>query len=178
ASTPMIPNQQLVPAPVDSADDSQLRRRYLQAVGSLMYAMLGTRPNLAHAVGVLGRFSSCPSQEHWAAVVRVCQYIKGTLDLGLPSTVSARTPTRTGAHVPQCRGRRWGSPSSSQVAPSRGRLVCSLASPPHPLKPLSHAGKENANALARNPQFHDWTRHLRLMEHFVREMVMQGMIDV
>ncbi|GAA5885137.1 hypothetical protein JCM1840_007414, partial [Sporobolomyces johnsonii] len=56
ASTPMIPNQQLVPAPVDSADDPQLRRRYLQAVGSLMYAMLGTRPDLAHAVGVLGRF--------------------------------------------------------------------------------------------------------------------------
>ncbi|GAA5921265.1 hypothetical protein JCM5296_003816, partial [Sporobolomyces johnsonii] len=47
------------------------------------YAMLGTRPDLAHAVGVLGRFSSRPSQEHWAAVVRVCQYIKGTLDLGL-----------------------------------------------------------------------------------------------
>ncbi|GAA5920860.1 hypothetical protein JCM5296_006373, partial [Sporobolomyces johnsonii] len=83
ASTPMIPNQQLVPAPVDSADEPQLRRRYLQAVGSLMYAMLGTRPDLAHAVGALGRFSSRPSQEHWAAVVRVCQYIKGTLDLGL-----------------------------------------------------------------------------------------------
>ncbi|GAA5916647.1 hypothetical protein JCM5296_005785, partial [Sporobolomyces johnsonii] len=65
ASTPMIPNQQLVPTPVDSADDPQLRRRYLQAVSSLMYAMLGTRPDLAHAVGVL--VSEAYSDSDWGA---------------------------------------------------------------------------------------------------------------
>ncbi|GAA5955312.1 hypothetical protein JCM21900_003041 [Sporobolomyces salmonicolor] len=49
APTPMIPNQQLIPAPADSANDPSLRHRYLQAVGSLMYAMLGIRPDLAHS---------------------------------------------------------------------------------------------------------------------------------
>ncbi|GAA5936889.1 hypothetical protein JCM1841_005337 [Sporobolomyces salmonicolor] len=91
APTPMIPNQQLIPALPDFADDPSLRRRYLQAVGSLMYAMLGTRPDLAHSVGILGRFSSRPSPAHWAAVVRVCQYIKGTLDIGLPYSPSDST---------------------------------------------------------------------------------------
>lgn len=37
---------------------------------------------------------------------------------------------------------------------------------------------QGANALSRDPQFHDRTRHLRLTEHFVREIVQQGVITV
>ncbi|GAA5919607.1 hypothetical protein JCM6882_006580 [Rhodosporidiobolus microsporus] len=37
---------------------------------------------------------------------------------------------------------------------------------------------QGANALSRDPQFHDRTRHLRLTEHFVREMVQQGVVSV
>jgi hypothetical protein len=40
---------------------------YLAFVGSFMYAMLGTRQDIAYAVGLLGRFSSDPSREHWMA---------------------------------------------------------------------------------------------------------------
>ncbi|GAA5945653.1 hypothetical protein JCM1841_005875 [Sporobolomyces salmonicolor] len=47
---------------------------------------------------------------------------------------------------------------------------------PSPL--LLRGNNQGANALARDPQFHDRTRHLRLTEHFVREMVTQGMIDI
>ena len=45
--------------------------------------MLGTRPDLCHAVGYLSRFSSNPQPSHWTAVVHVLRYIKGTIDLGL-----------------------------------------------------------------------------------------------
>ncbi|GAA5914055.1 Ty1/Copia family ribonuclease HI [Sporobolomyces salmoneus] len=48
-----------------------------------MYAMLGTRPDIAHAVGVLGCHSANPGPLHWAAVVHVLRYLKGTLDYGL-----------------------------------------------------------------------------------------------
>ncbi|CAL1390247.1 unnamed protein product [Linum trigynum] len=41
---------------------------YASAVGSLMYAMLCTRPDIAHAVGVVSRFLSKPGKEHWEAV--------------------------------------------------------------------------------------------------------------
>ena len=37
---------------------------YVYAVGSLMYAMLCTRPNICYAVGVVNRFQSHPSLEH------------------------------------------------------------------------------------------------------------------
>lgn len=38
---------------------------YASAVGSLMYAMVCTRPDIAYAVGVVSRFQSNPSPEHW-----------------------------------------------------------------------------------------------------------------
>ena len=56
---------------------------YASAVGSLMYAMVCTRPDIAHAVGVLSRFMSKPGKEHWTAVKRVFKYLRGTSDYGL-----------------------------------------------------------------------------------------------
>ena len=37
---------------------------YASAVGTLMYVMVGTRPDITHAVGVLSRFMSNPGKEH------------------------------------------------------------------------------------------------------------------
>eukprot|EP00253_Pinus_taeda_P021840 PITA_21840 len=55
---------------------------YASAVGSLMYAMVYTRPGIAHAVGVLSRFMSKPWKEHWTIVNRVFRYLSGTSDYG------------------------------------------------------------------------------------------------
>ena len=41
---------------------------YASVVGSLMYAMVYTRPDIAHAMGVLSRFMSKPGKEHWTTV--------------------------------------------------------------------------------------------------------------
>ena len=37
---------------------------YASTIGSLMYAMVCTRPNIAHAVGVVSRFMSRPGKQH------------------------------------------------------------------------------------------------------------------
>jgi hypothetical protein len=53
------------------------------AVGSLMYTMLCTRLNIAHAMGVLRRYISKPRKEHWEIVKRVFRYLHGTTSYGL-----------------------------------------------------------------------------------------------
>ncbi|GEM09458.1 gag-Pol polyprotein [Rhodotorula toruloides] len=66
--------------------DPPAHRRFplpLATRGSLMYAMLGTRIDLAHVVGVLGCHAAHPDNTHWAAVLRALLYIRGTLDYGL-----------------------------------------------------------------------------------------------
>jgi hypothetical protein len=47
---------------------------YREAVGSLMYLALATRPDVAYAVGVVSRFSNNPGIVHWEAVKRVFKY--------------------------------------------------------------------------------------------------------
>ncbi|GJU28472.1 retrovirus-related pol polyprotein from transposon TNT 1-94 [Tanacetum coccineum] len=56
---------------------------YASAVGSLMFAMICTRPDIAHAVGVVSRYMAEPGREHWEAVKRILRYIKGTSDVAL-----------------------------------------------------------------------------------------------
>lgn len=51
---------------------------YREALGSLMYACQGTRPDVAYAVGLLSRFSENPGKAHWSALKRVFRYLKGT----------------------------------------------------------------------------------------------------
>ena len=47
-------------------------------MGSLIYAMVCTRPDIAHSVGVVSRFLSNPGKEHWAAVKWILRYLRGT----------------------------------------------------------------------------------------------------
>ena len=44
---------------------------YASAVGSLMYAQVCTRSDIAYIVGVLGRYLSHPGMDHWKAAKRV-----------------------------------------------------------------------------------------------------------
>ena len=48
-----------------------------------MYAMVGTRPDLAYAVGILAQHMQEPRRHHWQAAQRVLRYIQSTKDLHL-----------------------------------------------------------------------------------------------
>jgi hypothetical protein len=51
---------------------------YASAVGSLQYAQLCTRPDLAFVTGLLGRYQKNPGIEHWKLVKKVMRYLQGT----------------------------------------------------------------------------------------------------
>ena len=56
---------------------------YASAVGSLMYAMVCTQPDIGYAVEVVSRFMSNPGKEHWNAVKWILRYLKGTSNMCL-----------------------------------------------------------------------------------------------
>jgi hypothetical protein len=56
---------------------------YASAIGSLMYAMLCTRPDICFAVGMVSRYQSNPRPAHWRAVKRILRYLHGTIDHAL-----------------------------------------------------------------------------------------------
>ncbi|XP_073017954.1 secreted RxLR effector protein 161-like [Primulina eburnea] len=53
---------------------------YASAVGSLMYAQVCTRPDIAFVVGMLGRYQSNPVLDHWKAAKKVMRYLQRTKD--------------------------------------------------------------------------------------------------
>lgn len=61
----------------------ELRKKYQSAVGLLMYAMLGTRPDIAFSVSVVSRFCANPTEEHWKLVKRIMCYLRATVDFEL-----------------------------------------------------------------------------------------------
>ena len=56
---------------------------YASAVGSIMYAMVCTRPDVSFALSVVGRYHADPGVEHWTTVKNILKYLKRTKEMFL-----------------------------------------------------------------------------------------------
>ena len=56
---------------------------YASTCGSLMYAMVATRLDIAYAVGVVSRYMSNPGKKHWEAVKLILRYLSGTAETAM-----------------------------------------------------------------------------------------------
>ena len=75
-STPIDPKAPLVKA--DESEPAYEKQRYQQMIGSLIYLVTCTCPDLGFVVSFLSRFSSHPLLCHHTAVKRVFRYLAGT----------------------------------------------------------------------------------------------------
>src|SRR5258708_23907463 len=78
-STPMAANLKL--PKMESLSINQ--RLYQSMLGSLMYAVIGTRPNIMFTIHYLSQHSIAPGEQHLNAMKCVYHYLNGTPDLGL-----------------------------------------------------------------------------------------------
>ena len=81
AHTPSDTGTQLQKASENNVPDPKIP--YRQAIGSLMYLMLTTRPDIAIALNKTAQHSSNYDDTHWTAVKRIIRYIKGTSNFAL-----------------------------------------------------------------------------------------------
>ena len=71
-------------SPTSDEDRAQMQKvPYASAIGSIMYAMVCTRPDIAHALGVVSRFISNLGRQHWEAVKWILRYLRGTKEQAL-----------------------------------------------------------------------------------------------
>ena len=81
--TPLDPSIQLSkdqsPSTTQHWEDMQ-KVPYREAIGSLMYAAIGTRPDITYAVTALSQYLQNPGRAHWEQAKRVIRYLKGTRD--------------------------------------------------------------------------------------------------
>jgi hypothetical protein len=60
---------------------------YQEAIGSLMYASVATRPDISFAVSTLSQFLDNPGRAHWDAMKHVLRYLSGTQDFELTYSI-------------------------------------------------------------------------------------------
>lgn len=85
AETPAIPENRRSASAAEAAamNEPCNHSRYMEMVGTLLYAAISTRPDISYAVGRLTRHMQAPKQQHMVAAERVFRYLAGTKNIGL-----------------------------------------------------------------------------------------------
>ncbi|CAI7924690.1 unnamed protein product [Closterium sp. NIES-54] len=82
-ATPFPSGFKCVKGPEEESVGEEERRRFHSLVGSLMYAAVNTRPDIAFATGQLARVVQCPNEEQVLSGMRVAKYLGQTATVGL-----------------------------------------------------------------------------------------------
>jgi hypothetical protein len=70
------------PKTVEETEDMS-KVLYVSAVGYLMYTMVYTKPDLAHAVNVVSKYMANPRRQYWDVVKWIFRYLKGIIEYGI-----------------------------------------------------------------------------------------------
>eukprot|EP00253_Pinus_taeda_P004987 PITA_04987 len=135
-------------------EEDMSRVPYASVVGSLMYAMVYSRPDIAHVVGLLRRFMSKPRKEHWTSVKQVFSWMSKKQSIVALSTTEAKYMAATHASKEAV----WFQRLCSSMGLVQGviRIDCDI---------------QSENFMAKNPAYHSKTKHIDVQYHFVRDMI-------
>ena len=56
---------------------------YASTMGSIMYAMLCTRPDVSYALSIMSKYQSDPGESHWTAINNILKYLRRSKDMFL-----------------------------------------------------------------------------------------------
>ncbi|GJZ38416.1 retrovirus-related pol polyprotein from transposon TNT 1-94 [Tanacetum coccineum] len=154
---------------------------YANAVGSLMYLMVCTRPDIAYAVSVVSRYLANPGKNHWEAVKWILKYLWATANVGLVygtdcgnhvdvtgmcCKLEGNATTRGGSF--NYRGGVYGPYGVCEAIWLRGHLE-ELGVELNTV--AVNCDNQDAIHLSRNHVFHERTKHINVRYHFIREVL-------
>ncbi|KAJ9557107.1 LOW QUALITY PROTEIN: hypothetical protein OSB04_011721 [Centaurea solstitialis] len=181
---------------------------YASAVGSIMYGMLCTRPDLSCALSMTSRYQSNPGKAHWTAVKNILKYLRRTKDMflvfGGESELIVKGYTDASFQTDRddsCSQSGfvflWKSSKQETVADATTKAEYIAASdavkeavwmkkfikdlgvvPSIELPIEIFCDNEGAVALAQEPRSHKRTRHIHRKYHYIREVVASGEVVI
>ena len=189
---------------------------YASLIGSLNYAAVCTRPDIAYAVSQLSRVMAKPTQHHWAAAKRVLRYLAGSKKKGITYSQEEQPELRNQlqGHVDTSFATAEDSRSAGGCTFSLngatvcfhafviGRIALSTAEAeyyglavacqdciflrellnsmglPQDGPTLINEDNQACITLANNPITQKRTRHIQVKFHFVRQLVLEGLITL
>eukprot|EP00253_Pinus_taeda_P014490 PITA_14490 len=170
--TPMVTGCSL-----SSNDESAVVHQptYKSMIDSLRY-LIGTRSDIMHAVGIVGRFQANPKESHLQAVKRIFKYLQGTQNLGFwlvswfskkQSSISLSTAeAEYVATASCCTQLLWMMQTLQDI-----QITCTP-----PISIL--CDNTSVINISKNPVMHSKTKHIPMKYHFLREQVLEQKVKL
>ncbi|DBA04495.1 TPA: hypothetical protein N0F65_011043, partial [Lagenidium giganteum] len=85
-----------------AGQDAMKENPYREAVDSVIYLMVGTRPDRAFFIQNVSEYLAIPGKEHWHAIIQGLKYLNGTEELGVTKRVfRSRFSASQGSRLPE-----------------------------------------------------------------------------
>ncbi|CAI7855944.1 unnamed protein product [Closterium sp. NIES-54] len=199
-ATPFPSGFKCVKGPEEESVGEEERRHFHSLVGSLMYAAVNTRPDVAFATGQLARVVQCPNEEQVAVGIRMAKYL-GQTAMSLLRCLSYASEqedmTTVGAFICCVGGGLTSWKSKKQVDQAlssveskymalfravreivwQRRLLAELGEEQQGPTPL-YSDSQGAISLAKNPVLHGLAKHMMVKWHSTRSMVAAGEVEL
>ncbi|KAJ9542012.1 hypothetical protein OSB04_028518 [Centaurea solstitialis] len=145
--------------PISSQDQDKMKSvPYASAIGSIMYAMLCTRPDVAYSVSVTSRYQQNPGEPHWVAVKNILKYLGRTKDMFLVFGGSEEEISVTGYSDASFQTDRDDFRSQSVIS-----------------RPIDiFCDNSGAVAQAKEPREHHKSIHVLRKYHLIRDIIGRG----
>nr|VDD30760.1 unnamed protein product [Brassica oleracea] len=152
------------------------QNEYARVIENLMYLTNCTRPDLAHAVNVLSRYTSNPGHAHWKAITRVLNYLRYTKYFGLHY---GKEPTVLEGYSDA----NWISDSKNSKSTKEAEWLRNFLEDIPMWEKLVpairiHCDSQSAIAQAQNNLYNGKSRHIRRRHKTIRQLISTGVITI
>ncbi|KAK8665988.1 hypothetical protein V6N13_006141 [Hibiscus sabdariffa] len=162
---------------------------YASAIGSIMYAMICTRPDLSYALSMTSRYQANPGESHWIAVKNILKYLRRTKDVFL--VYGGEEELRIKGAV------SWKSSKQDTVADSTTeaeyiaaseaakevvwikKFITGLGVIPSISDAVDlYCDNNGSIAQAKEPRSHQRSKHILRRFHLIREIIDRGDVEI
>ena len=151
---------------------------YASAIGSIMYAMICTRPDVSYALSMTSRYQANPGEGHWIAVKNILKYLRRTKDVflvyGGEEELSIKGYTDASFQTDKDDSR-----SQSGFVFRLKKFISELGVVPSISDAVElYCDNNGAIAQAKEPRSHQRSKHVLRRFHLIREIVDRGDVEI
>ncbi|KAK8680761.1 hypothetical protein V6N13_109700 [Hibiscus sabdariffa] len=164
---------------------------YASAIGSIMYAMICTRPDLSYALSMTSRYQANPGEGHWVAVKNILKYLRRTKDVflvyGGEEQLSIKGYTDASFQTDKDDSRSQsgfvfrlnGASEAAKEAVWIKKFITELGVVPSISDALElYCDNNGAIAQAKEPRSHQRSKYILRHFHLIREIVDRGDVEI
>ncbi|KAK8535535.1 hypothetical protein V6N12_057051 [Hibiscus sabdariffa] len=162
---------------------------YASAIGSIMYAMICTRPDLSYALSMTSRYQANPGEGHWTAVKNILKYLRRTKDvflvyggeeeLRIKGYTDASFQTDKDDSRSQSEAKYIAASEAAKEAVWIKKFIIALGVIPSISDAVDlYCDNNGAIAQAKEPRSHQRSKHILRRFHLIREIIDRGDVEI